>query len=79
MSRSYTVHNWSEYSTQLIQRGNLSIFIQASCFTSAYKPGKGRSQLYSDALIIFCHAIKYLYHLGYRQTQGLRLCCLHHQ
>jgi hypothetical protein len=33
--------------------------------------GKGKTRKYSDAIIIICHQINYLYKLPYRQTQGL--------
>jgi hypothetical protein len=31
---------------------------------------KVNNQKYSDGLIILCHQVKYLFKLGYRQTEG---------
>lgn len=70
---TYKLTNWSEYNKSLKQRGKLSIWLSDSVKENWYYNGKqqpGGQKLYSNVAIEFCLTIKYLYGLGYRQTEG---------
>lgn len=72
-SEHYKVTNWSEYNRSLKERGNLQVWIPAATLDNWHYSGmkeKGGQLEYSDSCIEICLSIKFLFKLGYRQTQG---------
>ena len=71
---NYRLNNWSEYNNSLKKRGSLSIWFDDSVkdnwlYNGAQKPGG--KKIYSDMAIEFCLTIRSLFHLPYRQTEGM--------
>lgn len=71
---NYKISNWQEYNESLIKRGKVSIWLSAKLLSiwrdiDVRKITVGE-QKYPDAVIEFCLIIKYVYGLGFRQTQG---------
>jgi hypothetical protein len=73
----YRVGNWREYNQSLIARGNLELWFNDDVllqWTVATATGRrGRPQVYSDLAMQCLFALRLLYHLPLRATQGLFL------
>ncbi len=71
---SYKINNWPEYNRSLVNRGNITLWfspeVSQSWKSSKKHRGRGRPQEYSDAAIECCLAIRTLYRLPLRATQG---------
>lgn len=69
----YRVRNWKEYNKALTNRGDLTFWISDSTLKEWDYTGKRRRggvQLYSDVAIKASLAIKELFHLPFRMTEG---------
>lgn len=70
----YKVKNWREYNRSLKNRGSLIFWLPKKLEPRWYYHGKARRGspfVYSDFCIELCCIIRKVYHLPYRQTQGL--------
>ena len=71
----YRIRNSSQYTTALINRGSISLWLDPSSIHRWLNPqtatGRGRPLLYADAAILSALLIREVYHLPLRQTQGL--------
>ena len=76
----YRVKNWPEYNAGLIQRGNVSIWMDEAMFAAAPENSgrRGRPQSYCDGVIQMLLALKSVYRLPLRALQGfaMSLQCL---
>lgn len=69
--KRYRTTNWSDYNQALINRGNLTFWIDPNIKWHADPNGKsGRNHTFSDIAIQTCLTIKVLFNLPLRQTQG---------
>ncbi|WP_217591286.1 IS5 family transposase [Burkholderia sp. GbtcB21] len=68
----YRVRNWSTYNTGLINRGNVSMWIDEAALECIpdFEPARGRPRLYSDALIQVLLGLKTVFRLPLRALQG---------
>ena len=69
----YKIKNWSEYNKALVNRGNISLYIDEQVLESWYDDSpnqRGGQYVYSDLCIEVLMMLKTLYKLGYRQTEG---------
>ncbi|KWI73438.1 IS5 family transposase, partial [Burkholderia stagnalis] len=68
----YRVRNWAAYNAGLINRGNITMWIDDDAFAnvSDTSPTRGRPRLYSDALIQALLGLKTVFHLPLRALQG---------
>lgn len=68
----YRVKNWPEYNAGLIERGNVSIWMDEQMFTprSETSSQRGRPQAYCDGVIQMLLALKSVYRLPLRALQG---------
>ena len=71
----YRVKNWPEYNAGLIERGNVSIWMDEAMFAAVPEScsQRGRPQAYCDAVIQMLLALKSLYRLPLRALQGFAL------
>ena len=71
----YRVKNWPEYNAGLIERGNVSIWMDEAMFVAAPESSsqRGRPQAYCDAVIQMLLALKSVYRLPLRALQGFAL------
>ncbi|MDI9726137.1 IS5 family transposase, partial [Acinetobacter baumannii] len=70
-SKIYRTTNWSSYNRALINRGNISIWLDPKTQWYAQSQGKqGRNQTYSDTAIQCCLMIKLLFRLSLRMVTG---------
>ena len=72
----YRVKNWSEYNAGLIQRGDVSIWMEEKMFASALAKTsnqRGRPQAYCDGVIQVLLVLKPVYRLPLRALQGFAL------
>ena len=82
-SKIYRTTNWSSYNRALINRGNISIWLDPKTQWYAQSQGKqGRNQTYSDTAIQCCLMIKLLFRLSLRMVTGfvqslIKLCGLY--
>lgn len=71
----YKVTNWKDYNEALIARGKLTFWFDDKVITNWYHHQEtsqvGTSKTYSDDAILLLLTLKAVYHLGFRQTQGL--------
>ena len=68
-SKIYRTTNWSSYNRALINRGNISIWLDPKTQWYAQSQGKqGRNQTYSDTAIQCCLMIKLLFRLSLRMV-----------
>ena len=71
---TYKIKNWKDYNRSLVNRGNLTVWVDEetiSKWESSKKTGrKGRSNTYSDAAIECALTVRGLLHFPLRQTQG---------
>ena len=78
----YHTTNWFKYNQALINRGNISIWLNSKTQWYAQSKGKhGRNKTYSDVAIQFCLMIKSLFRLSLRMVTGfvqslIQLCGL---
>ena len=78
----YRTMNWSSYNRALINRGNISIWLDPGTQWYAQPKGKqGRNQTYSDTAIQCCLMIRSLFRLSLRMATGfvqslIKLCGL---
>ena len=72
---SYRVTNWPEYNAGLIERGNVSIWMDQEMFapTAGAPVQRGRPQAYCDAVIQMLLALKSVYRLPLRALQGFAM------
>ncbi|MFP5043122.1 IS5 family transposase [Parasediminibacterium sp. JCM 36343] len=73
----HKVRNWSEYNTSLEKRGDINIWVPADLVETwqvVYADKdirlKGGQPVYSDAAMLFCLTVKYVYKLPYRGNKG---------
>ena len=68
----YRVKNWPEYNAGLIERGNVTVWMDERMFSPALQtPGqRGRPQVYSDTVIQMLLTLKSVYRLPLRALQG---------
>lgn len=71
----YRVSNWRDYNQSLIQRGNMELWfnetVLAQWIGTAATGRRGRPRVYSDLALQCLFALRLLYHLPLRATQGL--------
>lgn len=71
---TYRIRNWSEYNRALIQRGNISIWIDEiaikNWFSSYHTCRAGRPATYSDEAILMMLIIREVYRCSLRSLQG---------
>jgi hypothetical protein len=70
----YKVCNWKQYNEHLKRRGDLTIWIAedvAGTWVYEGKRERGGKKIYSELAIHTCLAIRKVYHLPLRQTQGM--------
>jgi hypothetical protein len=69
--QKYKTTNWKDYSQALKARGSLTVWLDREMAWQAPFSGKpGRPATYSDAAVQCCLAMKVLFGLALRQTQG---------
>lgn len=68
----YRIKNWPEYNAGLIQRGDVSIWMDEKMFVSApvTSSQRGRAQTYCDGAMQMLLALKSVYRLPLRALQG---------
>ncbi|MGU8077194.1 IS5 family transposase [Burkholderia pyrrocinia] len=68
----YRVRNWAAYNAGLINRGNVTMWIDEATLASMpeVEPTRGRPRLYSDALIQALLGLKTVFRLPLRALQG---------
>lgn len=68
----YRVRNWAAYNAGLINRGNITMWIDDDSLANMpdTEPTRGRPRLYSDALIQALLGLKTVFHLPLRALQG---------
>ena len=69
----YKITNWSEYNKTLVNRGNITIWIDEDSIKNWYYDGpkaKGGQYEYSDQCIECLLGLKVVFGLGYRQLEG---------
>ncbi|WP_322074879.1 IS5 family transposase [Burkholderia cepacia] len=68
----YRVRNWAAYNAGLINRGNITMWIDDDALADVpdTAPTRGRPRLYSDALIQALLGLKTVFHLPLRALQG---------
>ncbi len=70
----YKITNWSKYNKSLINRGDITLWIDEEVsknWMSEEKSGeRGSSIKFTDMAIETCLKIKYIYKLPFRATQG---------
>lgn len=65
--------NWSQYNTNLTNRGNINLWIAEdvnSWWLSINRKKRGRPFVYSDKAVETCLTIRYLFRLPLRMTEG---------
>lgn len=65
--------NWSQYNKNLVQRGNINLWISEDIVNWWYlkqPAGRGRPFIYTDKSIEICLTIGYLYHMPLRMIEG---------
>jgi len=73
--RQYRISNWREYNAALVQRGSLTVWVDADTIAAWHnhqhsgQPGKPRT--YSELAITCMATLQVVYHLPLRATQGL--------
>lgn len=68
----YRVRNWTTYNAGLINRGNITMWIDDDVLANVpdTEPTRGRPRLYSDALVQALLGLKTVFHLPLRALQG---------
>ena len=78
----YRVTNWPEYEKALVQRGNITVWMDKdhlnACWLEKTKTGKkGASKTYSDDAIQLLLMLKNLFKLPYRSVEGFARSLMH--
>lgn len=72
---SYKIKNWREYNESLVRRGSITFWFDDDLLENwrhpNEKPKVGRPFVYSDAAVECLLALRELFRLPYRQTEGL--------
>ena len=72
---TYRIRNWSDYNRSLRERGSLTFWISDELIDNwlleAESGRRGRSFVYTEAAILACVSIKFVFHQAGRQTCGL--------
>ena len=70
----YKVRNWSQYNRALVNRGNITIWLDEDVtehwYSAARTGRKGRPMKYADQSIQLCLTLRFIYHLPLRATEG---------
>ena len=69
----YWVKNWGEYESGLRRRGDLTVWLSDTALDAWRAPPSGRpggQRRYADIAIEAAHAIRMVFHLPLRQTEG---------
>ncbi|WP_029525610.1 IS5 family transposase [Polaromonas glacialis] len=69
----YRVKNWPEYNAGLIERGNVTVWMDERMFSPALQTPGGRAQAYSDTVIQMLLTLKSVYRLPLRALQGFAI------
>jgi hypothetical protein len=74
--KAYRIRNWSKYNKALVQRGNITFWVNAKVIKNWYHTEgrhseQGRPKVYSDVAIECCLILRSLFKLSLRQAQGL--------
>src|SRR4029077_5593553 len=73
--KSYKISNWSEYNESLVRRGDVTFWFDEDALDAWEHDNAaskvGRPFTYSDAAIESLLALRELFRLPYRQTEGL--------
>jgi Transposase DDE domain len=76
----YRVSNWRDYNQSLIERGNIELWFNDSVLAQWTGPAatgrRGRPRIYSDLAMQCLFALRLLYQLPLRATQGLFISLL---
>ena len=71
----HPITNWPTYNKSLINRGSLTLWVDAEAMNNWFHHGhhgrRGRSQLYTDQTIYTFLMLKGIFNLTLRATQGL--------
>jgi hypothetical protein len=70
----YRIRNWKDYNRALEQRGSITIWFDEKArekWIAKPEGKKGRPVWYSETAILSTMAIRYIFHLPLRQTEGL--------
>ena len=71
----YKIKNWSSYNKSLVQRGQLTLWVEEGLeekwLARSLKGKRGCSPVYSDWAIELCLCLKNLYRFPYRAVEGL--------
>jgi hypothetical protein len=71
---SYKITNWSSYNKSLVNRGRITLWLEADLdfhwLATPTRGKRGRSLTYSAVAMQMCLTVKCLYGLTYRATQG---------
>ena len=73
MSAVYRIRNWSAYNRALVQRGDLTVWLDDNALAAWRYAGPaqhGGQFVYSDTAVETCLMLRSVYHLALRQTQG---------
>ncbi|MCF5869624.1 transposase, partial [Aeromonas veronii] len=71
----HPIINWPQYNKSLINRGSLTLWVDAEAMNNWFHHGhhwcRGHSQLYTDQTICTFLMLKGIFNLTLRATQGL--------
>jgi hypothetical protein len=70
----YRVRNWAAYNTALVNRGNLTLWVDAEALQAWQYTGprqRGAQYVYAEAAIQCVLTLRAVYHLALRAAQGL--------
>lgn len=71
----YRIRNWRQYNAALVQRGSLTLWVDAAALVGWQNQeksgGRGASLTYSDSAIVCALTLQSVYHLPLRATVGL--------
>ena len=72
----YRLRNWREYNRALVARGSLTVWITEDVVQTWHavelESKRGHPRTYTDTAIATMATLQEIYHLGLRQTEGLR-------
>ena len=73
--RQYRIRNWAHYNKALVERGSLTLWVDARALDTWLDVGKparrGRRRIYTDTAILCALTLREVYHLPLRATTGL--------
>lgn len=73
-SEKYRLRNWSQYNQALVQRGSLTVWFSENMLNKWYYEGpkqRGAQFTYTGLVIEAALTLKAVFHLGFRQSEGL--------